>query len=93
MWGNEPRLDPGTPDRREPTPQQVEGEAGNGEQGVDSVAVLPLEVIAVHPVVGLIWPTTCSIVALRFISRLMAVVRRPWLVIYPKPARGVVAPV
>ena len=40
----------------EPSQEKVEVEAGGGEDGVDAVAVLPLEVVAVHPVVGLDLP-------------------------------------
>ena len=40
-------------ERRQPPQEEVEVEVGGGEDGVDAVAVLALEVVAVHSMVGL----------------------------------------
>jgi hypothetical protein len=43
----------GAQQRRQPPQEEVEVEAGGGEDGVDTVAVPALEVVAVHAMVGL----------------------------------------
>ena len=43
----------GAQERRQPPQEEVEVEAGGGEDGVDAVAVLALEVVAVPSMVGL----------------------------------------
>ena len=47
------RLIAGTQERREPPQEGVKLKPAAGEDGVDAVAVLALEVIAVHSMVGL----------------------------------------
>ena len=44
---------PGAQKNGEPSQQEVEVEAGGGEDGVDTVAIVALEVIAVHPMLRL----------------------------------------
>ena len=50
---SERRQQEGAQERRQPPQEEVEVEAGGGEDGVDAVAVLGLEVVAVHAMVGL----------------------------------------
>ena len=47
------REENGGQERRQPPQEKVEVEAGGGEDGVDTVAVLAFEVVAVHSMIGL----------------------------------------
>jgi len=58
--------------RRRPAQEEVEVEAGGGEDGVEPVAVLAVEVVAVHAMVS--GAITGSTAGRRFISGLMAAV-------------------
>jgi hypothetical protein len=43
----------GAQERRQPPQEEAEVETGGGEDGVDTVAVLAFEVVAVHSMIGL----------------------------------------
>ena len=75
--------------RGEPPQEEVEVETGGGEDGVDAVAVLALEVVAVHAMVGLEVADHRLDGGAAFISRLIAaVVRRTWPLIQTRKRLG-----
>ena len=73
------RHDAGTQKLCQPAEQQAEVVAGSGEDGVDAVALGPLEIVAAHAVLGLEMADDRLDSSAALISRrIEAVTRRTW---------------